>query len=258
MTNQPDPARALQHNGLLTLVRMLGSSSPDATTFERQGVLASIVPASQTEPDANVVVFDSAEALWIALPDIARAYAAANVERWEVMSPDYDAAAGRVLRAAGYRVTDRLPAVVLNLADFKPLPLRGLDYDDQADVRTLGRINAAAYGRPDMATIFAHPPTEVAPRIYQARVGGEPAAVLCMIDVESNEGVDCAGSFVATHPAARHVGLAPRLLSAALADAKRRGCSTCSGQASQAGARVYSRMGFRTAFHYARFEREGA
>jgi GNAT superfamily N-acetyltransferase len=163
-----------------------------------------------------------------------------------------------VLQAAGYRITDRLPAVILDLADFKPLPLRGLDYDDQGDMRTLARINAAAYGRQEMATMFPSTPQGVDLRVYQARVGGEPAAVLCMIDVESDHGMDCVGSFVATDPGARHVGLAPRLLSAALLDARARGCITCSGQASQAGARIYSRMGFRTPFHYDRYEWGGA
>lgn len=254
MDDPPHWARVLQRNGLVALARMLGSASPGATTYESDGVVASIVPNAPTEPDGNFVAFGSTDRLAAALPDIRAAYSEAGIEHWGVMVPDDNADAARLLAASGHRRTVRLPAMTVALADFKPIALRGLDYDAHGDMSTLGRVNAAAYARPALAGLFVNRPAAVDPRVYQARVGGEPAAVLCTIDLLSDRGLDCAGYFVATDPNARHVGLAPRLLSAALMDARERGCLTCSGQASPMGARIYSRMGLRTMFHYDRYD----
>ncbi len=247
-------ARALQENGLHALITLLGGGSPGARVHTGEGIRASIVPATPTEPDANVVAYESPHALARALPEIAEAYAEAGVKRWEVFVPESEHAASDVLRVAGYQRRDALPAMYGALSDFRPLPLHGLDYDSDGDVRTLAQVNALAYGRPEMADIFATAPGGVDLRVYQARVAGEPASVLCTIDVPGPGGLDCAAYFVATVPDARTVGLAPRLLSAALVEARERGCVTCSGQASAAGARIYERMGFQTPFHFNRYE----
>jgi ribosomal protein S18 acetylase RimI-like enzyme len=58
-------------------------------------------------------------------------------------------------------------------------------------------------------------------------------------------GSDVYVSFVATHPAARGRGLATAVTRAALLDARRRGASTASLQATPMAVRLYTRLGFR-------------
>jgi GNAT superfamily N-acetyltransferase len=58
-------------------------------------------------------------------------------------------------------------------------------------------------------------------------------------------GDDCLIACVATVSEARGKGLASRLILQALVDARERGCTTTTLQASRAGAPVYERLGYR-------------
>jgi GNAT superfamily N-acetyltransferase len=93
------------------------------------------------------------------------------------------------------------------------------------------------------------PPPEV--RLYRARVGGEAACVLGTIDHEDDLGF----YFVATDPGHRGKGLASRLMAVALADARERGFSTSSLQASPMGQPVYERLGYEAHFRLNLYER---
>ena len=55
---------------------------------------------------------------------------------------------------------------------------------------------------------------------------------------------DCWITFVATFPEARGRGLASALMTRALLDARERGCSTSSLQATKMGQPVYERLGY--------------
>ena len=76
---------------------------------------------------------------------------------------------------------------------------------------------------------------------YVARHDGRPAACLGIFDHEGDAGVELVG----TIPEARGRGLASRLLLKALADARDRGCTISTLQATRAGYPVYARLGYR-------------
>ena len=119
----------------------------------------------------------------------------------------------------------------------------------------------AAYGfaaGEGMAALFAQQPEDLDLRIYRARLDGESASVLATIDHEPLDGAgggDCGIYFVATHEAARGRGLATRLLTAALGEARDRGCATSSLQSSAMGEPIYVARGYQPCFRLHMYER---
>ena len=83
---------------------------------------------------------------------------------------------------------------------------------------------------------FAGDPVE----IYLAYEDGEPAAGLATVEANGDCGVYC----VATRPPSRGRGLASGLMRRALSEARDRGLTTSSLQSSEAGLRVYARLGY--------------
>jgi GNAT superfamily N-acetyltransferase len=108
-----------------------------------------------------------------------------------------------------------------------------------------------------MAPLFGRIPPELEMRLYRARLDGEVACMLATIDHEPEDaaGPDCGIYFVATPEAHRGRGLAGRLLGAALAEARERGCATSSLQASAMGQPLYARLGYQEYFRWNMYER---
>jgi GNAT superfamily N-acetyltransferase len=77
--------------------------------------------------------------------------------------------------------------------------------------------------------------------VHVARINGQPA---CGVGTNDHEG-DCGVTLVATLPEARGRGLARNLLTRALLEARERGCTTSSLQATRLGYPVYRRIGYR-------------
>ena len=77
---------------------------------------------------------------------------------------------------------------------------------------------------------------------YAAIVDGEPVACTVALDHAG----DCCITFVATLPQARGRGLATELMTRALVDARERGCTSTSLQATKAGEPIYARLGYRS------------
>jgi predicted acetyltransferase len=86
--------------------------------------------------------------------------------------------------------------------------------------------------------------------LYDARVDGEVVCVLGTMDHLTDLGF----YFVATHPDHRGKGLASRLMSVALVDARERGLETSTLQSSKMGQPVYERLGFETHFRLHMYE----
>jgi ribosomal protein S18 acetylase RimI-like enzyme len=139
--------------------------------------------------------------------------------------------------------------------DSNPAPmgasLDGIDIDGldgthppkAADGPTVGRVNDEAYGfgeRRPIETMLGGLPADVA-RGTRFDVHGEPASVM----MAGDHGGDTAVWFVATVPSARHQGLATRLMKRALADARQRGQTSTTLQASTKGEPVYAALGYR-------------
>lgn len=248
-----DGTIAIQRGYLALTARILAGSAPDSRLWERTGVAAAVVPSVPDQPMANRVVGLSHHDLVAALDDIAATYENARVRTWSVWVRRR-AETRTALSDNGYRRAETMPAIALDLGVFNVV-VDDLDYDDAADMATLGEINERAYptGQGLSAALACSPP-DLAVRIYQARHNGQVAAVVATLDQEHRTGIDCTAHWGATVPEARGLRLGPRLVAAALADARRRGCSTASGTASKMGAPVWAKLGWQTLFDYDIYE----
>ena len=113
-------------------------------------------------------------------------------------------------------------------------------------------LNDRAYGLP--AGTFGDAIGGMGPpsaRIYVGAVGDEPVTGCVLVEGEG----DAYAGFVATPPEHQGRGYASALLNHALAGARERGCATATLQASEAGAPVYVRLGFRSLGVIALWER---
>ncbi|CAM5544924.1 hypothetical protein SALBM311S_08210 [Streptomyces alboniger] len=246
--------RAIQRACLDDVVRMLGHAAPDSRVWEGHGVKASVCPSAPDQPMVNVVAATSDRALLDALGPIETAYRSAGVRSWWAWSEDHDDT-NKQLEEAGYRRNVVLPAMIIELDGLTPPDLDGLDYDAEADMPTLARVTETAHAAPSVTRALVRRPPALDVRIYAARHEGRVACVLATIDHTHPEGNDCGIQFVGTLPEARRHGIASRLVSAAMADARARGCVTASGQSSLMGAHLYTDLGFRTVSHLAIHER---
>jgi GNAT superfamily N-acetyltransferase len=253
-------ALAIQQRAMRDWIRQLAASSPGARMHESRGVAAAIAPAVPGRSIPNSVVYDDAGALIAELDELAAHYDQAGVNAWTVWTPEFDRETIAALEAAGHMFDGDPLAMVLELDRLDPPDLGGLDYDDDCDMETLGRINDAAYGL-TAGQGLAHDvetPKDIDIRIYRARLDGEVACVLNTIDhepLEGADGPDCGIYLVATLGSARGRGLATRLLAAALVEALGRGCATSSLQASAMGEPLYAGLGYHAHFRLNMYER---
>ncbi len=134
----------------------------------------------------------------------------------------------------------RPAAMVRTLHDFELATPPDLELVEP-DMEEAARINDAAYGFPgDFERAFAELPPEPA-HLYLALSDGVPA---CTVLTYEEDG-ECGIYLVATLPEARGRGLATALMIHALLQARARGCTTTSLQATQRGRPVYQRLGYR-------------
>ncbi|MBS1679759.1 MAG: GNAT family N-acetyltransferase [Actinobacteria bacterium] len=242
-----EDARTIQRGYLPLTVRMLAGSAPGSRLWERGALSAAIVPATPDQPMANRVITTSGRALVRHLPQIAVQYQAAGVRKWSIWTERHNETRDQ-LTAAGYDLASTEPAIMFDLTDFDP-DLGDLDYDDGGDMATLGEINGRAYPNGHgLSAAMVQTPADMDLRIYQARLNGEVVSMLATLD--QFDARDCTAHWAATLPEARGRRIAPRLLSAALADARKRGCLTASGTASPMGGPVWAKLGWHTMYDY--------
>lgn len=214
-------------------------ASRGGSALELPGVTAAIMPAMPERSVVNCVVYDHAEALRQGLDELAAAYDAAGVRAWTVWVHESDERAQAVLSAAG------------NVLDAEPMgqqrELTGLDPPATGDLELFrdpspadfDPIVEASYGWPGFADAIPEFPPEF--HAYVAQHDGRPACCLGIWDADGDAHVQLVG----TAPGARGRGLASRLLRLALVDARDRGCTTSTLQATAMGYPVYSRLGYR-------------
>ncbi len=261
-------ALAIQKRAMRDWIAMVGDSAPDSRLLEPAGVAAAVVPAVPERSISNSVTYGASAELEAALDELAVAYEEAGVFAWTVWVPELDRETITLLERAGHSFDGQPMAMVLELDRYRP-PDAAARARREADVEletggempTLGRINDAAYGfapGAGMGAMFARSPERVEVRLSQARVDGEPVAVMATIDHEPVEGAggpDCGIYFVATDPEHRGRGLASGLMDAALTGASERGCETSSLQASALGEPVYAALGYERCFRMHMYER---
>jgi GNAT superfamily N-acetyltransferase len=237
-------AIALQRRNLDGFVRMLAMGADDSALFERDGVLAAIVPACPERSVINSVIYRDAEALGAAREELARAYEDAGVRAWTVWVPEDEADAAKLLEEAGHHLDASPLAMTLDLAGLPEPDGDELDWDNRATADDVARINDNAYGfeSPEFGAAMTRLPGALPLRFYQARADGKPACVVGILDEDADSGV----YLVATLKDHRGRGLARRLLHRALTESRERGQRTSTLQATKLGAPVYERLGYQT------------
>jgi len=214
------------------------------TWIEDGGVAACVYPAAPERSVFNSVVwYRDAAALEHGYDRLRGAYDDAGIEAWTVWVPEHDTGAARLLASAGH-VLDADPAnMLLDLREFHaPEPPADVQWACDATLEEWAAINDAAYdlGGTMERGILAF--GELPGPVYAVREEGRAVAVLGAEDHAD----DCYITLVATLPEWRGLGYAALLMNEALRDAKARGCTTSSLQATKKGEPVYARLGYRT------------
>jgi GNAT superfamily N-acetyltransferase len=231
-----------RHRGaLMSFIRLVGGGGT-SRVLEPGGVTASVVPSIPDRSIVNSVAYRDAAALEAAMDDLAAAYEDAGIQAWTVWVPEDDREVAALLEASGHRLDATPTAMMADLARI-PAPDSGdLDWGVEANPRDVGRINDLSYGWPENTFIRAMDRFAGvdALHLYQARVSGAP---VCVLGIHDNAD-DAEVYFVATLPDHRGVGLARRLLNQALIDARDRGLTVSSLQATKMGYPIYERLGY--------------
>jgi GNAT superfamily N-acetyltransferase len=240
------------HDSLREFVRLLGAASPRSRAVELAGVSASVTPVTPHRSLMNSVVYETAGDLERALPELEQIYEEAGIQAWTVWVPAHDTATAQRLSQAGHAL-DAAPIAMSMELDRLTVPRPGdLDLDPEPELEALAALNDRAYelAQPDFATALESLPGMY---IHIARVDGEPVSCVGAYDHEG----DCCITFVATLPQARGRGLARALVVHALHDARERGCTTTSLQATKVGYPVYRKVGYHDLGPIQMWERRG-
>jgi GNAT superfamily N-acetyltransferase len=227
--------------GFVRFLEAIAAGSAGAELIRRDGVVASVAPASPERSLFNSVCFSDPAALRESVEELRKSYGAAGVNAWTVWVPDGDEETAEMLAGLGHRLDGSPRQMLLDLGDVpRPggelEPIRSLDWED------LCAINDAAYDYEEgtfRAGLGRRP--DPAFRAYGARHNGWLASVLATLVHDG----DCEVTAVATLPEARGNRIASRLLHLALADARDQGCEISTLQASRMGRSVYERLGYR-------------
>jgi ribosomal protein S18 acetylase RimI-like enzyme len=224
--------------GFGQLQALLGGHAGPGSVLMREGLIASVVPSAPDSPTLNAAVAIDADQAPVHLDELRRRYRDARVRRWGVWLDSRASLAAQALAQAGMVVTTASPGMGariddLQTAETEPTP---------ADLPTVGRVNDLAYGNYDgrLERTLAPLPNGVL-RGYRVDHDGKPAAVALALHHDE----DCGVSFVATVPKARRRGLASEVMRQALQQAKERGCTTTTLQATDVGERLYRALGYR-------------
>ncbi len=208
----------------------------------RPGLAAFVCPTMAHRSVFNSVVYRDAGALAAALPELAATYEAAGVRAWTVWTPERDEPAREALSAAGHSLDASPRAMAAPLGEIDAGEgAAGLDWELANGVEEMCAILGTAFGwEPDRAARVLDG-LERNAHIYIARADGRAVACVVTWDVAGDAGV----YYVGTLPEARGRGLATGLMRQAMLDARERGATTTSLQATRMGAPVYSRLGYR-------------
>ena len=225
--------------GFARLQTLLGGQAGGSAVVERDGFVASVVPVAPDSPTLNAVVVVRPSLDRGELAELGDRYAAAGVRRWGVWVHGGWRDMSSTLGEAGLRIASVSPGMG---AVIDELALDESAEAAQADLATVGQVNDLAYGNPDgrLQRTLSPMPDGVL-RAYVVHFDGAPASVAMALERDG----DCGVSFVATAPHARRRGLATQVMHRMLLDARERGCTTTSLQATESGQRLYDALGYR-------------
>lgn len=222
--------------------RTIDGASEGMRAIDRDGMVMTITPAVPQRSIVNDVVYWDGAALVAAYDEIESAYAGAGVAAWLVWVPESDTETASVLADRGHVLDSDPEAMVLDL-DGVERPPEPAGFSRDIDLLALARLNDEAYG---MRSAFARAleRLEAGNALYGYGVeeDGELVSGLVTFDFED----DCSVWLVATREAARGRGLAGALMAHAMVDARERGRTTSTLQATDLGRPVYERLGYRS------------
>ncbi len=225
---------ARQWAGIVALVRLLGAHTPRASLIERDGMVASVMPATPKSSIINCALAVDPAASPRHLDELAQAFREGGAEKWGLWAGGEDDKAAEAAATQGM-VLDSRPAPMVARLD--ALPFDDAPPRTAVDLATAGRVNDRAYGYEE-------------PKLAPA-IAALPGTVLAYGDATSSSvalahdiGSDTAVWLVATLPENQRKGLSRQVLQRLLLDARDRGQETASLQASQAGRPLYERLGF--------------
>jgi GNAT superfamily N-acetyltransferase len=236
--------------------RLIGGASEGARVFERDGVVAAVVPAAPERAVVNAVLYRGADGLEAAYDELAAAYEQIGA-KWTVwVAPGDDAAAG-LLESRGHHLDAQPMAMARELDGVeRPPPDALANWTAEGELADVGRVNDRSYtfGTDSFSRSLQTMPDGAA-HVYVARdEAGEPIGCLSVVDHAGNSEVQ----LVAVVPEARGQGITRKLLGHALADAAERGSETSTLIATPLGYPVYERLGFRPLERVAMWERAPA
>ena len=236
--------------------RLVGRASEGARVFERDGVVAAVVPAAPERAVVNAVLYRSAEGLEAAYDELAAAYEEIGA-KWTVWVAPGDDAAAALLETRGHYLDAQPMAMARELAGVERPPADALaNWTAEGELADVGRVNDRSYtfGTDSFSRSLQTLP-DAAAHVYVARdEAGEPIGCLTVVDHSGNSEVQ----LVAVVPEARGQGITRKLLGHALADAAERGSETSTLIATPLGYPVYERLGYRPLERVAMWERAPA
>ena len=236
--------------------RLIGGASRGARAFERDGVLAAVVPAAPERAVVNAVLYRSADGLESAYDEVAAAYDEIGA-KWTVWVAPGDDAAAALLESRGHYL-DAQPMAMARELDGVERPAADAltNWTAEGQLAEVGQVNDRSYtfGTDSFSRALQTLPEDVA-HVYVARdQKGSPIGCLTVVDHAGNSEVQ----MVAVVPEARGQGITRKLLGHALADAAERGSETSTLIATPLGYPVYERAGFRPLERVAMWERAPA
>jgi len=236
--------------------RLMGGASDGARAFERDGVLAAVVPAAPERAVVNAVLYRSAHGLEAAYEDVAAAYDEIGA-KWTVWVRPGDDTAAALLESRGHYLDAQPMAMARELDGVERPPGDALtNWTAAGQFAELGQVNDRSYtfGTDSFSRALHTLPDDVA-HVYVARdQAGGPIGCLTVVDHAGNSEVQ----MVAVVPEARGQGITRKLLGHALADAAERGSETSTLIATPLGYPLYERVGFRPLERVAMWERAPA
>lgn len=230
------------YRGIEPFIRMFGTG-PGSTVIDRDGVVACVVPSAPTRSLLNAIWFDRKrpERLAAEVDSIREAFDEAGVRAWSVWIQEGDAEAEELVDQLGLKLDSKPLAMGADLTELD------LSADTSAvsaewDAVEVARVNELGYGLP--AGIFkaiGEIPLPDGGHCFLARVDGRVVSTVMTFD----DGEDVGVYWVATDPEYGRRGLGGATMTAALKAGLERGMKTTTLQASDAGAPVYARLGYR-------------
>jgi ribosomal protein S18 acetylase RimI-like enzyme len=222
--------------GLVAASRYFAAGSTGAFVLDEPGVSMDVFPTPPDRDVYNNALFErglGAAARRAAIDATETAYGRAGIEGYAAWVHESDGPLIEDLLARGYRLSESTRAMAVRLDELPP---------------SRPEVDVVRIGWPEHLRLIDAPEgllarLDVRPfHLYAARLDGRASASAIAFDHEG----DCGIYNVGTLPEARRRGLATALTAHVLHEAKVRGCTTASLQATPMAESVYGAVGFRS------------